>query len=257
MAPILSHEYGHHYTEYYFGITYTDSDRYTEYYQLRGLGEDRIKFDLNKSYEEYLRDHMWYLFEIGAEDYTYLMGSDTGRQIVEFYDDYDKLNAYSISESRYARIDYTYAPSLNGTPHENTAIPMPCEVEGLAEYYYSFIDEEPPQYSDIPPVGDLNMNITKLGSESYKITWDKPYTDEDVIYSLIICDEDERIWFIEKTAWGDEKARARLGTFELEKGNWIYTHSSGIPEGEKLLLKISITFPDGTVIVSDPVELIF
>ena len=94
MAATLSHEYGHHFTYYYFTLSGdTEKIENGEYFKLRyvdGLGI-RYTDEEFEDWDEYLENHMRYLIEIAANDYVYLMGSPNTKRILEYYDTLDQL----------------------------------------------------------------------------------------------------------------------------------------------------------------------
>ena len=139
---------------------------------------------------------------------------------------------------------------------------MPHEVEGLKEYFFSFVEDEVPEYTIVEDF-DSNLNITysPVSGTSYKsgkITWDMPFDDKDVVYTLIFLDENNQVWFIHKTVHGDaEEAVAYLGYFlqghyYLETGPYF-----NFKTGQEFKLVVTITLPDGTILVSDIVEIVY
>lgn len=139
MAKTLSHEYGHHFVSYYMFDDLMDADADVEtYIRIRGLPEDKV---LNRSDNaddaQYLDMHYWYVGEIAAEDYVLLMGSPATRQVVDCYDVWDLLYGAVQPEASLAN------GAMNLFPQENLMIPLASDVDGLKEYFYSFIDETP------------------------------------------------------------------------------------------------------------------
>ena len=117
-AHTISHEYGHHYTMFYF-LQSEEAAKASEYYQLRGFGTyDKPVFF--GSEDEYYANHEWSIYEIAAEDYMQLMGSNTGKQTEEYLDVYDLATEYQ--GDTYSR---TYDKSIvNVYPQENIYIPL-------------------------------------------------------------------------------------------------------------------------------------
>ena len=170
----------------------------------------------------------------------------------------DRLNIYArYGESALDKLDDAYADCRNGSPHENVSAGLPSDIEGLEEYFYSFIDQEPPVREEKKPIGTLNLSMAKSGSR-HTFTWDKPYTSGDIIYTLNIYDENDMLISMLKTAYGDEKAIAYFGyyTTKIVKGNWIYTYSYGadLDRGTKLKARVTITFPDDSILLSEPID---
>ncbi|MEX1377780.1 MAG: hypothetical protein AB1Z23_09985 [Eubacteriales bacterium] len=258
IAITLSHEYGHHFAEYYFGLEYATKDRLTDYYDIRSQGTTKIRLDYGE-FEDYLYNHMWFLAEIAAEDYVYILGSENSHRSAEFMDAKEKVKLYvGKGEDALNEFGYFYKDCRNGVPHENMALPLPDEVDGLVAFFYSFIDEDTPAAIEKDVLGTLNLSIKKTGKDEYRATWDQPYENEDVIYTLIAYTEDDHISHMEKTTFGNQKAQADIGRYEYSytSGAYIRTAWVGIvyPEGTTIKYRISVTFPDGTVILSDPIE---
>jgi len=261
VAPVLSHEYGHHYTIYYFGLTGDNEDKESRYYELRSVDNKKISTN-RETYTDYYDHHKWYLLEIAAEDYVYLMGSPSTQRILEFYDNYDKYNL--LKDRQYDVLDendYDYTWCKNGAPHENVELPMPVQVEGLGEYFYSFVDEEYTFDYDLMNIGDLNLSMTYVPAiqSQHKFTWRQPYADSEILYTLIVYDMDDNILAMVKTTHGDQKALAHLGLFywgEIANPYYdsvIFTYETG----KEMKARVSITFPDGSVIISDPYVFIY
>lgn len=257
MSHVLSHEYGHHFVEYHFGIDGKEDDEDSEYYEIRAAGyEDEVRTK-RVTTADYMNNHEWYLAEIAAEDYVYLMGSENTKQVVEFYDNQEKLNKYAEEET-VAKSEYAYSNkrSRNSTPHENLYMPMPHNVEGLQELFYSVVDDEPKEYTATEENNpDLNIEFV-LDNAYYLITWDMPYKDEDVVYTVNLFNEKDILVHSLSTVDGDERAIAKLGgraNYEVkQKISYIYFAANN---GYKYKVRISITLPDSTVICSKFVEI--
>jgi len=258
LAIVLSHEYGHHFTYHNFGLSGNSADRNTEYYKLRFDKDDDVIL-AREYYEDYLENHKWYLSEIAAEDYVYLMGSENTFRVQQFYDNADKATMYNAGKIVFLTlINYDYKLCKNGVPHENVSIPLPYEVDGLSDYFYSFVDDE---YSVAIPeeqIGTLNLTGTPNGQRTQCIfTWDQPFTGHDITYTVIGYDMDDDIVIMLKTTRGDEKAVAGLGVF----GGWMNPfavpdkdlHAFTYESGKRMKFRVSIAFPDGLVLLSDPI----
>jgi hypothetical protein len=202
---------------------------------------------------------MWFLIEIAADDYVYILGSPNAHRIVEFLDSKEKVKIYAKQGEDVAdELGYYYKECRNGVPHENVVLPLPDQVDGLVDYFYSFIDEEAPEIVKSEPLGTLNLKIKKNTTNEYYVTWDKPYEDEDILYTLIAYEENDEISHMEKTIYGNEKAEAYIGRskYQYTSGSYIYSFWMGIiyDHGTTMKYRVSITFPDGTVVISDPIE---
>ncbi|MBN2879948.1 MAG: hypothetical protein JXN65_10030 [Clostridia bacterium] len=258
LAIVLSHEYGHHFTYHNFGLSGSAADRNTEYYKLRFDKDYDVILD-REYYEDYLENHKWYLSEIAAEDYVYLMGSENTFKVQKFYDNADKATLYNAGKIVFLTlINYDYKLCKNGMPHENVSIPLPYETEGLADYFYSFVDDEYSVVIPDQPIGTLNLTGTPNGARTQHIfTWDQPFTSHDVAYTVIGYDMDDNVVIMLKTTRGDEKAVAGIGVF----GGWMnpFTipdkdlHAFTYEPGKKMKFRVSVSFPDGLVLLSDPI----
>jgi hypothetical protein len=104
-AGSMSHEYGHHFTYYYF--FYNEGLRGTEYEKIRKLPQELVRYDWSHGELDYRYNHAWYIVEIAAEDYVQIMGSPLAKKT---------------------------------RTQENDSIPLAREVEGLAEFFLKFIE---------------------------------------------------------------------------------------------------------------------
>jgi len=104
-AGSMSHEYGHHFTYYYF--FYDEGLRGTEYEKIRKLPQELVRYDWSHGELDYRYNHAWYIVEIAAEDYVQIMGSPLAKK---------------------TRVQ------------ENDSIPLAREVEGLKEFFLKFIE---------------------------------------------------------------------------------------------------------------------
>ena len=261
MAIVLSHEYGHHFTDYHFNLTFTDEDSDTKYYNIRAAGNDKVLLETTDM-DEYLENHMWYLCELAAEDYVYFLGSENAHRVVEFYDTVDKVSTYARGgDKKLKEIDYSYMACRNGQPHENVTMGLPSDIEGLEEYFYSFIDEDAPEQTSSEPIGTLNLKMKKTNSKEHTFTWNQPYSGKDVIYTLIAYDENDELMLMVRTRNGSQDGKAQLGDYKynITKGNYIYTYSysTGIDAGTKMRFRVSVTFPDDSMLLSDPIDIVY
>lgn len=241
VARTISHEYGHHYTMYYF-MQDDESTKNSEYYHIRGIGN----FDHDVFFEiesEYYENHMWSIYEIAAEDYVQLMGSPTAKQQIEYLDIYEALDYYYKNKENYTV--YADASVSNVYPQENIYIPLADEVNGLREYYLSFIGET----SELDDLVHPNFNISmtqhdSYGYDYYEITWDKTTDDPDALYTLVCYSSNGDIFLPVRTVYGDEKPIARIGTAVKLSGITISTSSDKITDEDRFF-KLYVTWPDG------------
>ncbi|MEX1377976.1 MAG: hypothetical protein AB1Z23_10975 [Eubacteriales bacterium] len=261
VAYMMSYGYAYHFVEQNLGVRGVEEDAETEYYKLRAEGDDRIKLEEEKFNDMY-DNFQWYLVNIAAMDYLYFMSSDTINETLEFYDTKELLNFFlTKSDKELSKISIYYDYCRNATIFENFEMDMPQQVEGLKEYFFSFVEDEAPEYTiieDFDP--NLNINYSPISGTNYKsgkITWDKPFDDKDVVYTLIFLDEYDQIWFIYKTVHGDQEAIANLGYFTQSRYYLETGQHFNFDTGQEFKIVITITFPDGTVLVSDPAEIIY
>jgi len=250
VSRTLSHEYGHLYTFYYF---FTSSEGgtsrslvNTRYAELRKSEDYDLIPLLWLEKDEYMREYYRVLFEVAAEDYVQIMGSPTTRQVTDFPD---------VNEQLYGR-EYPSLVSMssatNAWPQANMTIPLANEVEGLTEYFFSFIDEDPPTPEQ--PKQEITISIEKK-SASYNLvsgyqtfvhhvlSWNTPY--QDAIYTLV-CFEPENAYVVIpiKTISSGESASAIIGTVTSDKGSYINILGNELNKGTKVFFVIAM-LPDG------------
>ena len=252
MAHTLSHEYGHHFTFYYF-FKNGDAVRNSEYETVRNLGEHNIRYDWWEDPEDYLYNHHWYIVEIAAEDYVQIMGSPTAKKVIEYKD---------VRQVLYGSKYPDYYNSGNGTPQENLMIPLASEVEGLHDLFYQAIGEE---YTPVPTLREkknINLKITsgysshesvsgQLSFRHYRITWDDVYAGEGAIYTLVCYDEENYYIYPIKTVHSGDTMQAYIGTVSRETSTMIYWQYDELDQGTKTFI-VTVLFPDGTMHLSDP-----
>ena len=256
MASSLSHEYGHHYTFYHMFPEYDDESKLLEsdYAALRGLDKDKVLIDRSDE-QFYFDNHHWYLVELAAEDYVTLMGSPLSREIADFHDVQDYLNGYS---------GVVYS-ARNDRVQENLMIPMASEKEGLADYFYRFLDEPAP---DLPPRRQIDITVQQ-GSKSYDLdsgyrtfvhytlTWNKAYGD-DAIYTLVsYCEDDyEGTFYPIKTVRPGQEAVAYIGSVTAEGEQSVKVMEDHLASGTRTFV-VTAVLPDGTMHKSDPLRYTF
>lgn len=246
IATTLSHEYGHHFTIYYF----MQDDRAvkdSKYYQLRDFaGYDHEIF--YKDSNSYYENHMWDVYEIAAEDYVQLMGGPDTKRTMEYMDRKDLLDADIDSYNPELRTEF-----VNVFPQENIFIPLADEVVGLRDYYSSFVNVENEYTSPLTPV-DFGLQIERkssYGHRFYNVTWTMVITDSNALYTLVCYDKDGNLFRPVRTIYGNEEPIARVGAPAIKQGNWIYWWPDGIPD-ENRIFKLYVLLPDGRMIASDP-----
>ena len=238
-AQTISHEYGHHYTMFYF-MQSDEATMASEYYSLRGFeGYDHpVFFD---TVDEYYANHAWSIYEIAAEDYVQLMGSNTSRKTEEYLDVYDLATNYSDED--YYR---SYNDGIvNVYPQENIYIPLADQMSGLRDYFYSFIGDE----SEMAPLENavFHLSLNKksnMGSTYYEISWDKTSTDPNALYTLVCYDMDGNLHSAIRTVQGDETPVARVGKYVVQQGNQLIWYDSDVTEDDRYF-KLIVLLPDG------------
>lgn len=240
VARTISHEYGHHYTMYYF-MPNDEAAKSSDYYRLRGVDgfNHAVFYDIES---EYYENHMWSLFELAAEDYVQLMGSPDAKQQREYLDVYDVLDNYNKYKDYTA---YADASVSNVYPQENVYLPLADEVDGLRDYYLSFIGE----HSDAQGLdhADFHLAMAKheqYGYTYYEITWEKTTKDPGSLYTLVCYSENGDIFLPVRTVRGNETPVARVGTAVKLSGITLTTLKNGVTDEDRYF-KLYVTWPDG------------
>ncbi len=256
MARTLSHEYGHHFTQYYFGFNGTSGDLAGKYASLRKEQGAPI-YAVVTDWNYYLDNHMWDIQEIAAEDYVFFMGSPLSKQQIDYLDNSELATLYAANEIKYKEYMNLSITASNAYPHENPVLTPPCEVDGLAEYYYSFVDEQPPEYTNMADYGTLSMQLTQTAPDSYMMTWIPPITYSNTSYTLVAYDINDVILRPIKTIAGDEPASANFGLQKAIRNYNEYTIDDGLDDLDFVRFRIVITFFDGSVYFSEPYDVQF
>jgi hypothetical protein len=273
IAMDLSHEYGHHFSFFYFGNSFT-SEEYKDspYYEMRQL-KNYKEVNGESSYEDNI--HRWSIFEIAAEDYKELLGSKTGKGVTKFLDISQKTGSQTYQPVNSAsRLDY------NAIPQENWTIPLAVQVEGLYDYFMSFLGEDAGQSLEagIPSDSESGQIVVtdsglavKLPALTYReeehhgfrkgiIAWNplEFLTAEDtdeVIYTLAAFTEDNQLIPI-KTVYPGEETSAVIGTVTDIQDPYIYYYQDGLDKGT-LHFKLYMQFSSGQVLSSDELAINF
>jgi len=259
IAGSLSHEYGHHYTFYYmFDYEMRQNDLLTEstFAEFREVHRFNLIGRVSED-ADYFRYRHRYLIEIAAEDYVQLMGSPSTRRVVDFID------IKQIAEGATAPSDTSGA--RNAFPQENMMIPLPTEVPGLAEYFYSYIDIAPrvPQEERQDITIEINRQSVQHNLETglrtfvyYTLTWNTPY--QDAIYTLACYDPyDYNGWGIPiKTVRPGQSASAVIGEYAVVRGNMVHFAADDLAQDFKVFYVVA-QLPDGTYYMSDKLEFNF
>ncbi len=257
MARTLSHEYGHHFTNYHIFSKLSPEEWFTsDYAKIRGMTSERF-YTLITDVDQYMNDHMWYIQEVAAEDYVNLLGSKTVNQVYTYYDVKDK----ALASVRDQDVDDNFDKvgiAQNVLPQENTAIEFAKDVPGLNEYFANLAGTSPK--TTTMDAREIEINIAKKvntynvisGSRNYthyEVTWDTPYKSDDMSYTLVIYDENGMFRTPIKTVYGKNKGLAYIGNYAFASGDYIYSLDDRIPEGIKQF-RVILMNGDGEVAVT-------
>ena len=265
MARTLSHEYGHHFTNYYMFKKMSGSEiEQSEYVKIRGLKNNMLRCEIVDT-QDYMDYHQWYVFEIAAEDYVMLMGSPTVFQQYDFKDVRERLE-YELEHDKQDDTLDMIDLAFNAGPQENMAIPLADEVEGLNEYFYSMLDEQAPQI-DKEEKKTISIQIDKVEDKhhlvdgtatytSYKINFNRPYTGKDVTYTLVAYDQNDNLLMPIKTMKASETEPAIIGNVAQEKDNYVYSLNDQLAEGTRRF-RVLVMFGDDHIISSEPFDYTF
>ena len=258
MARTLSHEYGHHFTQYHFGFKGTFEDKSTEYVSLRKKdpNSDRITYIVT-NWDYYIQNHMWDIQEIAAEDYVFFMGSPLARQQIDYMDNKELADLFSRNQSQYEEVISLSAMAINAYPQENPVLQSPSQVKGLAEYYYSFVDAPAPSYTTISNYDELIMNITPTSSGSYTMTWTTPWPYSNITYTLVAYDANDYMIRPIKTIAGDEEAIAYFGLQKVLRNQNEYSIDDALDDLGFVRFRVVVVFSDGSAIFSNPFDVQF
>lgn len=147
-------------------------------------------------------------------------------------------------------------------------MPVPHLADGLKELFYSFTEYEPNEYTHIEGIGTLGLEVIDTNSKrQFQIIWNTPYKDKDVIYTLMVYDLDDEIIAAHKTVYGNQEAVANVGNYSIVQKRSMgidfgyrtttYEYQGWLEFGKPYKFRVTITFPDSTVIISDPIEATF
>lgn len=246
VAAVLAHEYGHHYTMFYF-MQDDEAVRESEYYTLRDADSFGHEVFFNTA-QFYYENYMWDIYEIAANDYVQLMGSPNARQTKEYMDNMDLIvQGVSSPKSEY-RAEY-----WNVFPQDNIFIPLADEVDGLGDYLGSFIEVQN-EYDTPVESFDFHLQIERhshYGHEYYTITWTMDSIDPDALYTLVCYDTSGNLFRAVRTVYGDEEPIAYVGEIVARHGNWITGWDDHINDGDRIF-KLYLLLPDGRMIASEP-----
>ena len=243
-AKTISHEYGHHFTIFYF-LQSDELAEQSQYYRLRNIDEFTHPIFYSNQ-RDYLENHQWSIYELAAEDYVQLLGSKNAKQVKFYMDIYDALHK-SDGKDYFATADQT---TSNVFPQENFLVPLAEQVDGLRDYYCSLIDVQ----NKLPPLETVDFDIrmekrNSYGNTYYDSTWDNVYGGKNVLYTLVCFDKDYNIFSPIKTLLGNEKPVAKVGTVSLITGDTLTTYTNTVTDEDRYF-RLHVMLPDGRIIAS-------
>ncbi len=160
IARTLAHEYGHHFTYYYyykFENKPWDKWAGSEYARARQIsGNKKISSGAN---------HYWQIQEIAAEDYVQLFGSPTAKKSVVYSDIQDRIGR-SDPAMRFTTATY------NVQPQENWHLPLAASLPQVRDYWLKASGLK--DSGDLPPsrvLLSLAGNTDIAGHRQYVFTW--------------------------------------------------------------------------------------
>ncbi len=242
-AKTISHEYGHHYTRHYFFRDEEDIMS-SDYYKIRGLREypKAMEYD---NYEDYMKNYEWSILEMAAEDYVQILGSQNAKITYDYKDIKEQLD-YNLKTNReYKKDTRDY---YNAYPQINIFMPLAAQVDGLDEYYHSFIDGG----YKAKPVETSKINIYfKKGYAGkyayYDVSWNKIKNGR--LYTLVCYDKNGKIFCPVKTVKNNEKQTAVIGAASGVKSGYIHYWYNEILNDERMF-KVYVLLSDGAIVSS-------
>ncbi len=210
IAPILAHEYGHHYSMFNMlkteGIYYNDFEN-SKYAKLRNIKNFPL-YHLGDA--EGQKEYHWDLLEIMADDYVQLLGSPNAK-LSKDYKSSDEL----ANNKRYnnSGIYFNLKPSIN--PY----IPLASEVEGLYNYFLEIGGYTAPQpkLKKEPVLSNISVSKALNKEPSYKISWTEAIGKGPFEYTLIMYPTSNPFSPIPlKTVKTGEKLEAIFGSYVLK-----------------------------------------
>ncbi len=205
MAPVLAHEYGHHYTIFnmlnYEKRHYTDWGN-TEYAALRFWGDKRVSYDSAAANYSYL----WDITEIIADDYVQLLGSPNAKKSYDYTDAKESLDNGSG--------DIVQPKAFNKAPQSNPEIKLAADCTGLYEYMLEIagLQASGGPGSARPEIEGISKEDAIVNSK-YTVTWKQFDSASDTEYTLIMYPlSAPKMVTAVKTTVGTEETAAVIGT---------------------------------------------
>ncbi|MHB9094480.1 MAG: copper amine oxidase N-terminal domain-containing protein [Eubacteriales bacterium] len=206
IARTLAHEYGHHFTYYYY---YKNENKLWENWKSTGLAEARgLKYNSKVGASGW--NHKWLIQEIAAEDYVQLFGSASAKKSVNFGDIAERLVQN--------RTDVVFTTDMyNYQPQENIEIPLASNLPGLRKYWSKITGlkiASPPSQISLR-LKEVNQ-LQGVKTPQYIFSWDKSTDDNtrDLEYTLVRFETDngKSVSYPLKTVDGNEPLEAIIGS---------------------------------------------
>lgn len=232
-ALSLAHEYGHHFTYYYYLKNENklwEDWRSSKFAEARGLKDHPLISDQSAQ-------HMWLVQEIAAEDYVQLFGSPNVKQSNYYNDIAENLekNAYVLD---YYFDESSYYKTYNVQPQENFILPLAGNNKDIYDYWVEASNVV--NTNNVPklkfPLEFVDLKISEVNQTKglkplqYIFTWSYDNTSSKYEYTLVKFEiEQDSVVnvFPVKTTRAKEKQRAVYGSAANSK--WYYWQP--VPEG--------------------------
>lgn len=238
MAPILSHEYGHHYITFNMlekeNIYYNDIEN-SKYAKIRKIDSFPIYYIGSSATYEY----HWDIIELLADDYVQLLGSPYAK-LSKDYKSSDEL-VYNKNFNN-SGVFFNLKPALN--PY----IELASKVPGLYSYLLELggYTNAPPLLKKEPILSKLEIDKDLSGEPTYKIKWTEASGNGPFEYTLIMYPSSNPFSPIPlKTVRTGEKLEAIFGSYSVKDKNNSLVSISHLYQGEfkiKLFIKDSKGF---------------
>jgi len=247
IARTLAHEYGHHFTYYYF---FKKEKQLWENWRNTGLAAARnLKNNLKVSATS--AEHKWLIQEIAAEDYVQLFGSPTLKKSFDFEDVQDSLDKAESGVTIYRENN---SDMYNYHPQENYELPLAANVRGLKEYWLGAAGWAdtlggPPE-PVTPELLEVNR-IRDLDTPQYVFAWNRSTDDttaklEYTLVRFVRVSEGGHGLIPVKTVNDDENLTAYIGAAANSR---MYIEES-IPKGITYFI-LFVKDGDGMITSSD------
>jgi|GEM_PF-1997306 len=208
IAPVLAHEYGHHYTIVNIALAeglHTSAWGQSRYAALRNLAAYPVAYTADG-------DYTWDVAEIAANDYVQLLGSTNARRSYDYPDAAEKL---AMGD------EYRLPPTMfNKRPQDNAALPLATEMNGLYGYLLEIggYTAAAPSIDKRPVIEGIDMQMSPWDPQ-YTLTWTAAEGNGSFEYTAVMFPA-AYPFLIEplKTVADGEALSAVFGTVMMEDG---------------------------------------